>query len=182
MSVDAGPPRWWQREKLAGVSRSEEWGNAVRKANEQEAVRDSMREAAARDRRDSTQSPTVGAHDAIRMLPAGNRYHFLSIALTKRMLRDDTRLTTADRLAWLERLTNDEVLSPEQIAAIEPLDDTGTQMLLAAMSLDEQKEKPPLKASFNLVTSGDLFLLFVQLNPSLLAAAKMTTRRATVKQ
>lgn len=181
MSVDATPPRWWQREKPAGVTRAEEWGNAVRNANEQEAARASM--AAARDRRDLTQpqSPTVVATDAIKLLPAGHRYHFLAIALTKRMLRSDARLTAHDRLMWLERLTNDGILSPEHIAAIEPLDDTGTQMLIAAMSLDEEKEKPPRKASFNLLTRGDLFLLFVQLNPSLLVAAKMM-HRATVKQ
>lgn len=182
MSVDDTPPRWWQRERPAGITRADEWGNAVRNANELKAVSASMREATSRARRELTsQSPTVGASDAIRMLPAGHRYHFLSIALAKRMLRDDTRLTTAERLEWLEKLTNDDILSREQIVTIEPLDDTGTQMLLAAMSLDVQKEKPPLKASFNLLTRGDLFLLFVQLNPSLLAAAKMT-HRATAKQ
>jgi hypothetical protein len=40
----------------------------------------------------------------IRLLPAGYRHALITVAVIKRLLRDDVHMKPHDRLAWLERL------------------------------------------------------------------------------
>lgn len=165
--------RWWQRDPPKSGTRADEWADGVRRAREFEALRASIKGPTPAGGTDAAASPSP-APDEIEIVPPGYRYSMLAVSLVKRMLATDAKLRPMERLQWLEQLTDEGgVLSADQVAAIEPLDDVGLQMLHAGMSLDLHKEKPPHNASFNMLTRGDVFRHFVRLNPSLLEAARL---------
>ena len=81
-----------------------------------------------------------------------------------------------ERLEWLESLNSlagDNLFTPAMLAAIEPIDDIGLQIVMAAGALDQDQTKPPRNASFQMMTRFDVFGYFARLNPSLLTAIKM---------
>lgn len=106
-------------------------------------------------------------------VPRGYMHHMLAIALGKRILADDD-LRLGDRLYVLEMINalTDSYISPEMLAAIQPMSDTELTIFREAKSLDADGEKLG-QASFKVLTSWKVFNYFLALNPSLLVAIKM---------
>jgi hypothetical protein len=71
-------------------------------------------------------------------------------------------------LEWLNRC-DETWLSREIIAAVDPMDDDGYEILREAMKLGA-------KTALDVVARWEVFSAFVALNPSLLTAIKMPNR------
>jgi hypothetical protein len=108
----------------------------------------------------------------IAYVPSGYKHILLAIALTKRVLTT-CKMKAGEKLQVLEKLNGltDGYITPEMLAMIEPMSDTEYEMLNEARSLDQPDDKAG-RASFDVLTSPDVFEHFVRLNPSLLAAIK----------
>ena len=105
-----------------------------------------------------------------RPLPPGHLYMFVSISLIKRVLAED--IPAEYRLKFLEYLdkmtayeSSASWLNADMIAAIEPMDDRGYELVQEAQKLG------PSKA---LDTYAKFFWTFAGLNPSLISALKMS--------
>jgi hypothetical protein len=96
----------------------------------------------------------------------GRRYTLVFISLVKYLLARE--IPTSNRLEFLEWLDrrDGEWLSREMIAAIDPMDDDGYELLREAMKLGAKK-------ALDVVARWEVFSAFVALNPSLLTAIKM---------
>jgi hypothetical protein len=96
-------------------------------------------------------------------IPRGYAYTIVDISLNKRLLRADMPAT--ERLKILEGLGGDQNwLTREMVAAIEPMDDHGYELASEAHKLPEGKV---------LDVFADHFATFAVLNPSLIAALEM---------
>ena len=95
----------------------------------------------------------------------------LTVAYYKRLLQ--SKLTVDRRLRLLEQLNEipDLYLTPEKLAAIQPMSDTELAVVHEAMALDGSER---CSASFAVLTSGRVFSIFQQLNPSLSAAMNLS--------
>jgi hypothetical protein len=98
------------------------------------------------------------------IIPKGYIYTVVNISLSKRLLACD--IPTRERLELLESLEVDDErwLTPEMVAAIEPMDDRGYQIVSEARRLDAGKI---------LDVFAEHFSTFAVLNPSLIAALRM---------
>jgi hypothetical protein len=107
---------------------------------------------------------------AILYCSIGHRYTLVFVALVKHMLAMDIPPNyRLEYLGWLDR--RDEAwLSPQIIAAIEPMCEDGYELLREAMKLGHKK-------GFDTIASWEVFNAFVALNPSLLTAIKMASNR-----
>ena len=115
--------------------------------------------------------------------PAGYLFDFLAVAMGKRALMTKG-IKPAEQLAVLERMHAlvDEYFTPEMLAAVQPMCDTGCAIFEEATSLD-----PPTsngsdgawRESARILTCPRVFWHFVTLNPSILIAIKIadTNRR-----
>ncbi|MGA2894114.1 MAG: hypothetical protein ABSE22_14695 [Xanthobacteraceae bacterium] len=110
---------------------------------------------------------------AVLHVPCGSKLTLLFIAYIKYILTTQT-MTTGHRLRFLEWINNavDVYITPEILAAIEPMSETEVKMLLEVRSLDREDDKIGL-ASFKVLPSWMVFNHFLSLNPSLLGAIKM---------
>jgi hypothetical protein len=104
---------------------------------------------------------TAIVHSAV-----GNRYTLVFVSLVKRLLAAE--MEPAYRLRFLEWLDKcaDNWLTPEAIAAVDPMCDDGFEMVHEARKLGAGK-------MFDVFARWEVFNAFVALNPSLLTAIKM---------
>jgi hypothetical protein len=110
----------------------------------------------------------VEAFIALNAIPNGYLYTLVNISVSKRALQDD--MPVMERLEILQSLEvcglDGVWLKPEMVAAIEPMDDKGNQLVIEASRL-----KPgPILDVF-----AKHFSTFAVLNPSLFAALQMLT-------
>jgi hypothetical protein len=107
-------------------------------------------------------------------IPVGYKFNLLLIALIKRALK--CKMSAGERLQILERLNGmtDGYITPEMLAMIEPAGNTEFEIIKEAQSLDTTADR--CEASFAVLTMPDVFEKFLCLNPSLLAAIKLTAR------
>ena len=109
-------------------------------------------------------------------IPRGYAYTIVGISIDKRLLRDE--MPAKERLEILESLevsASDRLwLTPEMVAAIEPMCDKGNEIVNEARRLDIGKI---------LDVYAEHFPTFAVLNPSLIAAFRMIpgTRPARMK-
>jgi hypothetical protein len=100
------------------------------------------------------------------VIPRGYKYTIVHISLNKRLLSDD--MPASERLKILEGLEIDDLdrhwLTNDMVAAIEPMDDHGYEIVSEAHKLPEGKV---------LDVFADNFATFAVLNPSLIAALEM---------
>jgi hypothetical protein len=113
--------------------------------------------------------------DEITFVPSGHRLNILMIAYVKHALTT-LKMKAGERLHLLEKLNElaDHYLTPEVIALIDPMPDPGIEMLRAAFSLDGDAR---FNASFDILTRDHVFLDFIRVNPSILAAIKLAAAR-----
>lgn len=110
-------------------------------------------------------------------IPPGYQYTVVIVSITKRMLADD--IPPEWRLKFLERLDqmatdgNDRWLTPQMVAAIEPMCDRGHELYSEAAKLDRGKPGRPGM----LDALAKFFPAFAVLNPSLMTALEMEPRR-----
>jgi hypothetical protein len=104
------------------------------------------------------------------LVPAGYKFEMLVISYIKRVLQT-CEMKAHERLRFLEGLNTftDSYLGPEVLAMIEPMSDIECEMVHEARSLNREGDKLG-SASFDILTSREVFGHFVKLNPSLLAA------------
>jgi hypothetical protein len=97
-------------------------------------------------------------------IPNGYLYVLVSISVSKRALQAD--MPAGERLQILESLdcNDDAWLSREMVAAVEPMDDKGYQLVHEARKLDSGKILDVFAKHFE---------TFAALNPSLIAALEM---------
>jgi hypothetical protein len=97
-------------------------------------------------------------------IPRGYAYTIVDISLNKRLLRAD--MPANERLKILEGLKGDDQnwLTREMVAAIEPMNDQGYELASEAHKLPEGKV---------LDVFADHFATFAVLNPSMIAALEM---------
>jgi hypothetical protein len=106
-------------------------------------------------------------------IPRGDRYTLVIISVTKRYLGG--KLPPAYRLLFLDRLEqmttelHREWLTAEMIAAVEPACDQAYEIYREAMKLGAKKA---------IDVCADVFVAFASLNPSLLAALKISKQGA----
>jgi hypothetical protein len=107
--------------------------------------------------------------------PVGYQHLMLWAAYVKRALQGDMK--AGKRLRLLERLNSitDWYFTPEMLAAIEPMCDTGDAMMREALSLDGDKG---CENSFKILTSWRVFGHFRRLNPSLMTAIRLRNEMA----
>jgi len=110
----------------------------------------------------------------------GHKWTFIIASLTKRALQIPG-IKPADRLDLLERLNSltDGFFTADVLAQLSPMCDTAYAIFKEARSLDPSKDDARCEASFKVLATPSVFRLFVQLNPSILAAIKQhaATRR-----
>ena len=121
-----------------------------------------------------TQRLDLSAEDreVVAFCPTGCRHTLLLIAFLKNILTTH-KMQVGERLRFLDRINNcvDNYVTVEMLALIQPMDDTQIKMFLEARKLDDPKDKLG-NASFNLLTSEQVFGHFLRLNPSLLNAIR----------
>ena len=105
-------------------------------------------------------------------VPTGYRFKFLFASYIKRFLATD-RIDDAERLYWLERLTDmvDNYFSAAMLATIKPMSDTELEMFHEAAALDRDKSR--CDNAFDLLTEHVVFMSFCRLNPSIIQAIKL---------
>jgi hypothetical protein len=108
-------------------------------------------------------------------VPKGYKYTLVLASITKRVLQmqppDEWKLQF---LGHLEKMSHGEQwLTAEMIAAVEPMDDKGEEIAR------EIRKVGPMKA---LDVYADTFTVFATLNPSLVAALKMSPLYRYLKQ
>ena len=100
-------------------------------------------------------------------IPKGYKYTLVLASITKRVLQ--TQPPEEYRLQFLEHLEKmsrgEQWLTPEMIAAVEPMDDKGEEIAREIRKVGPQKA---------LDVYADTFTVFASLNPSLIAALKMS--------
>jgi hypothetical protein len=108
---------------------------------------------------------------AIVHTPVGHRYTLVIISELKRILLQP--LAAEHRLRFLEFLDSqtDHFLTAEAIAAVKPMCDEAYEMVKEARKLGAAK-------SLDVFARWEVFNAFVALNPSILAAIKMSTYRS----
>jgi ribosomal protein S15P/S13E len=106
-------------------------------------------------------------------VPLGNKMALIGAALAKRALLIPS-IKPAEKLELLERMNGmtDGYFSAAMLVMVEPLCDTGFAIFKEAASLDPLKDATHGAASFNLLTSPNVFAHFIKLNQSILAAIK----------
>jgi hypothetical protein len=108
----------------------------------------------------------VDAFLGLNAIPRGYAYTIVNISLSKRLLQYD--MPAMERLKILQSLEVCDAdrfwLTPEMVAAIEPMDDKGNEIV---------SEAGKLGAGKILDVFAEHFSTFAVLNPSLLAALKM---------
>jgi hypothetical protein len=104
----------------------------------------------------------------------GHKWSFIVAALTKRALQI-TGIKPAERLDLLERLIKltDSYFTADMLAGISPMCDTGVAIFHEARTLDQPQDDTHCDASFKVLATPSVFRLFVQLNPSIMAAIKL---------
>jgi hypothetical protein len=104
-------------------------------------------------------------------VPSGYQYRLLLISYLKYELVT-CEMTAGDRLELLEGISGmvDDYLTKELVAMIDPACETAAKMFAEATALD--RDSAGCEASFNLLTSFEVFGHFVRLNPSLLEAIR----------
>jgi hypothetical protein len=106
---------------------------------------------------------------AILHCPVGHRYTLVMISEAKRMLLMD--LSAEHRLRFLEFLDRcTDIFAADAIAQIKPMCDEAYEMVKEARKLGARK-------ALDVLARCEVFNAFVALNPSLLAAIKMTSGR-----
>jgi len=123
---------------------------------------------------------TDAQHDvdgaALSRCPMINKVEIVQVSLVKNLLADD-ELPTGYRfkfLSWLDKRDcerpgaqwNDARLTREAIAAINPMCESGFELLREIMKL-------PKSDRLDAIARKDVFFAFVALNPSLATAVKM---------
>jgi len=111
--------------------------------------------------------------------PVGYKHTLLTIAYVKHVL--GLKMRPAQRLRFLELLNGlaDTVITAEMLAAIQPMSETEAQMFDEARSLDDEGNKC---ASIVVLTRGDVFAHFLELNLSLLDAIKTHAANSEARQ
>jgi hypothetical protein len=100
-------------------------------------------------------------------IPKGHKYMLVLASVTKRVLKDELpQEWRLQFLGHLEKMSRGEQwLTPEMIAAVEPMDDKGEEIAREIRKVGPQKA---------LDVYADTFTAFATLNPSLIEALKMS--------
>lgn len=99
----------------------------------------------------------------------GHRYTLVLVSILKKLLTEDMPSAYRLRLLqWLDKC-GDQWLSPEAIAAVQPMCADGYEMVREAQKLGPKK-------ALDVYAKADVFRAFVALNPSLLTAIKLCDR------
>lgn len=101
--------------------------------------------------------------------PTDHRYTLIFVSIVKRALVGE--MSSAYRIRFLEWLKKcgDRWLSPDMVAAVEPMCDEGYEIVREAMKLGSGKY-------LDVFASWEVFNAFIALNPSILTAVKMSSR------
>jgi hypothetical protein len=117
----------------------------------------------------------------IEMMPVGWRHTYIGIALAKRALQTPG-IKTGDKLHLLEMINR--WASPDILALIDPMSDLEFQIYSEAKSLDiDGPDLTPIQktqASYEILTSAQVFSHFVALNPGLAKAIHWRGPRQSV--
>jgi hypothetical protein len=118
---------------------------------------------------------TEGDRALVREYPPGYRHQLLLVAHAKAMLAG--KMDSRQRLRILELLHDltDRHFTESILAVVEPMGPVEIEMYEAALSLDPAAHKSR-QASFD-VLSGDAFLHFAGVNPSLLTAIRLAAEQ-----
>jgi hypothetical protein len=110
----------------------------------------------------------------IAMTPVGYRFTMISAAFVKAAL-SKVKMTAAERLDHLEKLNGmvDAYFTEPALAAIQPASDTEIDIIGEALELDRGSDKPLLDASFELLTSWEVFNHLLALNRSLMESVRL---------
>jgi hypothetical protein len=109
-------------------------------------------------------------------VPPGYQHLLLVIAYIKRVLVV-CEMKAGERLyhlEWLNKQTDNNYISPEMLAIIEPMSDAEMAMMHEARSLDQKGSDAK---SFEILTRWKVLNSFLALNPSILAAIKLRERQ-----
>jgi hypothetical protein len=107
--------------------------------------------------------------------PVGYRWLIVYAAILKRVLANDP-MTTGERLEMLEALNTmtGAWFTTEALALLAPADDTTLEIVRMAWRLD--RDDATGSASFDVLTSEEVFSDLARLNPTIVAAIKVCTR------
>lgn len=112
------------------------------------------------------------------MISSGHTMVFIVAALTKRALQDD-KMEAGDRLHLLEKLNGltDQYFTADMLALIDPMSNLEYQIFREAKSLDIKaaglSPAQQTQASYEILTSSQVFSHFVTLNPGMANAIRM---------
>jgi len=120
---------------------------------------------------------TAQEENAVLHFPDGYRHTLLFIAYVKHILVN-LEMKAGQRLQFLEWINGQtsQVIAAEMLEMIQPMSDTEMKMMHEARSLN-RKDDPAGSASFDVLTSEEVFDDFLALNPSLLAAIMLHNKQ-----